>query len=154
MSKVSSKHIYPQIGFESEPDFVSVSTTLRKMSGDDTVPQDAFVSVQKDLYDLITPDYDVTKGGVVDLKLSDDKLNLIIKYGDSSQKNIPLGEKVLYQAYFDKISYLIYLIFKDGSQLTIDLNDLIDKFATKEDVVNIVNNTINKGIENIKWLNF
>jgi len=154
MAKVSSKKNKPQVGFYEEPDFVSLTTTLRNISGDDTIPTDAYVDIQKDLYDLITPDVDTTKGGVIDLILSNDKTNLIVCYQDGTKKNIPITEKTLYQAYFDNISYLIYLIFKDGSQLTIDLTELNNKFATKEEVIQIIDKKIDTEVKNVQWMEF
>lgn len=150
MAKVSSKKNKPQVGFYEEPDFVSLTTTLRNISGDDTIPTDAYVDIQKDIYDLITPDAQTTKGGVIDLTLTNDKDNLIVFYHDGTNKTIPITDKALYQAYFDNINYLIYLVFKDGSNLKIDLTDLNQKFATKEEVIQIIDSKV----KNVQWMEF
>ena len=135
MAKQANVRKRPSVGFYGEPGFVSLTTSLRKISGDDTIPTDKFVDINKDLYDLITPD--TVKSGISNVELSENKKKLIITYTDGTQKKLPLDEYVITNVYFDKFSTKAYFIFNNGDKLDLDLSELFNLFATKEDLANI-----------------
>lgn len=173
MAEQKKKNINPSVGFYDEPGFVSLTTSLRKISGDDTIPTDNYVDIYKNIYDLITPDEQHIKGGVLDISLTKDKKELVIFYTNDSTKSLPLENNYLYQVYYDNISNLIYFILTNGQKITLDLNFLYEKFATKEEVkeikneidnltntiveikddINVINNIFEEGVD-IKWKNF
>ena len=152
MAEQKKKKINPSVGFYDEPGFVSLTTSLRKISGDDTIPTDNYVDIYKNIYDLITPDEQHIKGGVLDVSLTKNKKELIIFYANDSTKTLPLEDNYLYQVYYDNISNLIYFILTNGQKITLDLNFLYEKFATKEEVEEIKENIteIQSEIINIK----
>ena len=152
MVEQNKKRINPSVGFYDEPGFVSLTTSLRKISGDDTIPTDNYVDIYKNIYDLITPDEQHIKGGVLDVSLTKNKKELIIFYANDSTKTLPLEDNYLYQVYYDNISNLIYFILTNGQKITLDLNFLYEKFATKEEVEEIKENIteIQSEIINIK----
>lgn len=133
MAKQTNVRKRPSVGFYGEPGFVSLTTSLRKISGDDTIPTDKFVDIYKDLYDLITPD--AVKSGISNIELSENKKKLIITYTDGTQKKLPLDEYVIVNTYFDKISSKAYFVFNNGEKFDLDLSELFELFATKEDIV-------------------
>ena len=135
----NKKRINPSVGFYSEPGFVSLTSSLRKISGDDTIPTDKYVDIYKDLYDLITPDEVTTLGGVVDVLLAKDKKTLLIQYANESQKTLTLEDNALFQVYYDNSNKLIYFVLNNGSKVTLDLNFLEEQFATKVEVNEIKN---------------
>ena len=171
------KKFNPSVGFYSEPGFVSLTTSLRKLSGDDTIPTDKYVDINKDLYDLITPDEPVISGGIVDINLGKDKKSLIISYANDSHKTLTIDDNYIFQVYYDNILKLIYFVLKNGAKLTLDVNFLYEQFATKKeveivqeeideiqkDITNIENtlveieenvtNIIEKGVD-VKWIYF
>ena len=73
MAEQYKKNTKPSVGFYDEPGFVSLTTSLRKINGDDTLPTDDFVDIYKNIYDLITPDNQEIKGGILDITLTSDK---------------------------------------------------------------------------------
>lgn len=197
MAEQKKTNIHPSVGFYSEPGFVSLTSSLRKISGDDTIPTDNYVDIYTNLYDLISPDVQKEHGGVIDISITKDKNTLVIFYSDNTTKEIPLQDKFLYQAYFDLNNYTIYFVLKNGEKIQLDLNDLINLFTTKEEfhtttteirtevetiktevtelktevvtreevgtiieekyeteINNIIENKLNEGVDNIKWLNF
>ncbi len=137
MAEQNKKNINPSVGFYDEPGFVSLTTSLRKISGDDTIPTDNYVDIYKNIYDLITPDEIHIKGGVVDVSLTKDKKEMVIFYGNDSTKTLPLEDNYLFQTYYDDVSNLIYFVLTNGEKITLDLNFLYDQFATKEEVLEI-----------------
>lgn len=170
MAEQKKKNINPSVGFYDEPGFVSLTTSLRKISGDDTIPTDNYVDIYKNIYDLITPDEQHIKGGVLDISLTKDKKELVIFYANDSTKSLPLENNYLYQVYYDNISNLIYFILTNGQKITLDLKFLYEKFATKEEVEEIkeniseiqseiieikdnITNIFEEGVD-IKWKNF
>ncbi len=173
MAEQKKKNINPSVGFYDEPGFVSLTTSLRKISGDDTIPTDNYVDIYKNIYDLITPDEQHIKGGVLDISLTKDKKELVIFYANDSTKTLPLEDNYLFQVYYDNISNLIYFILTNGQKITLDLNFLYEKFATKEEVkeikdeidnltntiieikddINTINNVFEEGVD-VKWKNF
>lgn len=142
----------PSVGFYNEPGFVSLTSSLRKISGDETLPTDNYVDIYKDIYDLITPDGQITKSGVLDISLTKDKKELVIFYSNDTTKKIPLDDNFLYQVYYDNISKLIYFVLTNGSKISLDLNFLNELYATKEEIVEIHNeiDEIEKNIVEIK----
>ena len=173
MAEQNKKNINPSVGFYDEPGFVSLTTSLRKISGDDTIPTDNYVDIYKNIYDLITPDEIHIKGGVVDVSLTKNKKELVIFYSNDSTKTLPLEDNYLFQTYYDDVSNLIYFVLTNGEKITLDLNFLYNQFATKkeileikedvkeledtiieikEDIVNI-SNIIEGGVD-VKWKNF
>ena len=151
MAENKKKSITPSVGFYNEPGFVSLTTSLRKISGDDTLPTDNYVDIYKNLYDLITPDNDEFKGGVIDISLTKDKKELVIFYDNNTNKKLPLEDNFLFQIYYDNISKLIYFILTNGQKITLDLGFLKEQYATKDEVIEIQNDIIeiNEEIENI-----
>ena len=99
MAEQNKKNINPSVGFYDEPGFVSLTTSLRKISGDDTIPTDNYVDIYKNIYDLITPDEIHIKGGVMDVSLTKDKKEIVIFYANDSTKTLPLEDNYLFQAY-------------------------------------------------------
>jgi hypothetical protein len=152
MDEQNKKNSKPSVGFYDEPGFVSLTTSLRKINGDDTLPTDSYVDIYKNIYDLITPDGHISTSGVLDISLSNDKKEFIIYYVNDTIKKIPLEDNFLYQVYYDNISKLIYFILSNGSKITLDLNFLNDLYATKEDVNEIHDeiNELEKNIEEMK----
>lgn len=145
----------PSVGFYSEPSFVSLNTTLRKLSGDETLPTDKYVDIYKDLYDLINPDDRHDTSGVVDINLTIDKNKLVILYSDNTTKEIVLTDDYLYRVYYDNISKLVYFVLKNGEKITLDLNFLFDQFASKEEleqIKNEVSEELNSFKEEVKIL--
>lgn len=170
MAEQNKKNINPSVGFYDEPGFVSLTTSLRKISGDDTIPTDNYVDIYKNIYDLITPDEIHIKGGVVDISLTKDKKEIVIFYANDSTKTLPLEDNYLFQTYYDDVSNLIYFVLTNGEKITLDLNFLYEKFATKEEVEEIkeniteiqseiieikdnITNIFEEGVD-IKWKNF
>lgn len=170
MAEQNKKRINPSVGFYDEPGFVSLTTSLRKISGDDTIPTDNYVDIYKNIYDLITPDEQHIKGGVLDISLTKDKKELVIFYSNDSTKTLPLEDNYLFQVYFDSITKLVYFILTNGQKITLDLNFLYENFASKEEVEEIkeniseiqseiieikdnITNIIEEGVD-IKWKNF
>ena len=150
MAEQTNKRKRPSVGFYGEPGFVSLTTSLRKLSGDDTIPTDNYVDIYKDLYDLITPD--TIKSGVSDITLSTNKRKLVIFYVDGTQKKLPLDDYVISNIYFDKISKKAYFVFTNGEKVELDLNDLYETFATKEEVnveINVIKEELSSVTENI-----
>ena len=137
MAEQNKKNINPSVGFYDEPGFVSLTTSLRKISGDDTIPTDNYVDIYKNIYDLITPDEIHIKGGVVDISLTKDKKEIVIFYANDSTKTLPLEDNYLFQTYYDDVSNLIYFVLTNGEKITLDLNFLYDQFATKEEILEI-----------------
>lgn len=137
MAEQNKKNINPSVGFYGEPGFVSLTTSLRKLSGDDTLPTDNYIDIYKNIYDLITPDEQHVKGGVIDVSLTKDKKELVIFYANDSIKNLPLEDNYLFQVYYDNISRLVYFVLTNGTKVTLDINFLYEQFATKEDVEEI-----------------
>lgn len=167
MAEQIKKNKRPSVGFYGEPGFVSLSSSLRKISGDDTIPTDNYVDVYKDLYDLITPDNNTqVKFGVLDVTLTSDKHKLVIHYSDSTTKTIELEEEnYLYQVYYDKFGKKLYFVLKNGEKINLDLEFLFELFATKEELKEevekakeeskiYVDNRFEEGIINVKWLSF
>jgi hypothetical protein len=173
MAEQIKKNSKPSVGFYEEPGFVSLTTSLRKISGDDTLPTDEYIDIYKNIYDLITPDEQHIKGGVLDISLTKDKKKLVIFYANDSTKTLPLEDNYLYQIYYDNISKLIYFVLTNGQKITLDLNFLYENFATQEEVdeikdeinnltntiieikndINVINNIIDDGVD-IKWKHF
>ncbi len=152
MAEQYKKNTKPSVGFYDEPGFVSLTTSLRKINGDDTLPTDDFVDIYKNIYDLITPDNQEIKGGILDITLTSDKKEIVIFYANDSIKKLPLEDNFLYQVYYDKISQLVYFVLTNGSKISLDFNFLNDLYATKEEIIEIHNeiNEIEKNIEDIK----
>lgn len=152
MAEQNKKNSKPSVGFYGEPGFVSLTTSLRQINGDDTLPTDSYVDIYKNIYDLITPDGNISTSGVLDIHLSNNKKEFIIYYANDSVKKIPLEDNFLYQVYYDNISKLIYFILTNGSKITLDLNFLNDLYATKEDINEIHDeiNDLEKNIEEMK----
>lgn len=152
MAEQTKKNSKPSVGFYGEPGFVSLTTSLRKINGDDTLPTDDYVDIYKNIYDLIIPDNQEIKGGILDITLTSDKKELVIFYGNDSVKKLPLEDNFLYQVYYDKISQLVYFVLTNGSKISLDFSFLNELYATKEEIIEIHNeiNEIEKNIEDIK----
>lgn len=154
MAEQKSKRKHPSVGFYDEPGFVSLTTSLRKISGDDTIPTDKYVDIYKDLYDLITPD--TIKSGVADITLSSNKRQMVIFYVNGTQKRLPLDDYVISQIYFDKFTKKVIFVFNNGERIDLDLNFLYELFPTKEEVTTEFTSireemkTISKEIEVVK----
>lgn len=166
MAEQYKKNTKPSVGFYDEPGFVSLTTSLRKISGDDTLPTDEYIGIYKNLYDLITPDNQEIKGGILDITLTSDKKEIVIFYGNDSIKKLPLEDNFLYQVYYDKFSKLVYFVLTNGSKISLDFNFLNELYATKEEInnltnsiieikdeINIINNIIDYGVD-VKWKSF
>lgn len=167
MATKNNKTNRPSVGFYDEPGFVSLTTSLRKISGDDTIPTDSYVDIQKDIYDLITPDIQITKGGIIDIILNNTKDSLIIYYADGTINTLKLNDNTLFKVYYENISNTIYFVLKDGTKLTLDLNFLLEMFSSKQEMietqnkvnnletkVNIIEKSLNDGIDKINWQYF
>lgn len=212
MDVKKNKKNKPSVGFYGEPGFVSLTSSLRKMSGDDTMPTDDYVDIYKNVYDLITPDVDIESGGVidiVDIVLKDNLRGLKVYYANGGTKTIQLEDKYLKRIIFNGLNQEIHFIVSGGSIVTIDLDELSEKYFdlkypkkadfeilekdvnllntevtnVKEEIntiqteiseinkkidegqfdinvdeleerVEIIENTLDDGVENIKWKNF
>jgi methyl-accepting chemotaxis protein len=143
MAEQKKKKITPSVGFYSEPGFVSLTTSLRKVSGDDTIPADEYVDIYKNIYDLITPDEDIsTAGGVIDVKLKKDTNELIVYYSDDTYHAIALEDDYIIQVFYDSVSNLVYFITKKGEKITLDLGFLRNQFATKSELKALQNEVV------------
>lgn len=168
MAEQKKKNVNPAVGFYGEPGFVSLTTSLRKLSGDDTIPTDNYVDIYKNLYDLITPDEITLKGGIIDINLTKDKKELVIFYSNDSIKTLPLEDNFLFKVYYDSITNLIYFVLTNGEKITLNINFLNELYATKEEIIEVQNDIVEikediqeittiiekTGVEKIKWINF
>ena len=160
MAKENNKKNALSVGFYEEPGFVSLTTSLRKLSGDDTIPAGNYVDVYKNMYDLITPDKEPTivTSGIVDINFNRSTNELIIKYANDTTKTLPLEDDFLFNVFYDNINKSIIFVLKNGTQIPLDIKFLIENYATKEEVneikknITIIQNNIddiNNNIENI-----
>ena len=142
MAQQKKKSVSPAIGFYEEPDFVSLTTSLRNISDDKTLPSDEYVDMYKNLYDLIIPEEKESAGGVIDIQLSEDKTQLIIFYHEKTTNIIQLSDTFLYYASFSVKTCTAYFVRKNGETLELDLNALKDIFITYEEARKIIQEEI------------
>jgi hypothetical protein len=84
-----------QDGFYSEPGFVSLTSKLREISGDNTVPTGNYVDIFTDIKDMVTPDVNYKAGGVIDIDINEDKTELVITYANGETKKLSIDDGVV-----------------------------------------------------------
>ena len=131
-------------------DFVSLTTSLQRMSEDDTTQPNQYVDIYKNLYDLITPS-DAVEFGVKEVSLSEDKNSIVVKYTDNTIVNLDLSEKYLKRVNYISASNSLGFIFEDSNEprLTVKLDELTEQYVSKAEFEELVLTKLQDRFDNI-----
>lgn len=123
---------FKPVGGYDEVEFVPLVDTLRSVTADNTVPSGNYVGFYQNVYDMIqTKD---TSSNILNLKYDSANNTFIITYSDGTSETIPLADKYLLTATYNKSTSLATFVLNDGSVVKLDLNELKEQFYTKEEI--------------------
>lgn len=125
----------PKFGIppQEEKLFIPLVDRLRSVSSDKTLPNNKFVDLKTNIYDMIS----TVDDSLIESFIYDDKTNTItIKYTNSVVQNLQLKDDHLLYATYNSVENTVSLVMKYGEVVTLKLDDLTDKFYTKEEIDN------------------
>lgn len=125
----------PKFGIppQEEKLFIPLVDRLRSVSSDKTLPNNKFVDLKTNIYDMIS----TVDDSLIESFIYDDKTNTItIKYTNGVVQNLQLKDDHLLYATYNSVENTVSLVMKYGEVVTLKLDDLTDKFYTKEEIDN------------------
>lgn len=123
---------FKPIGGYDEVEFVPLIDSLRNVSVDKTVPSGEYVGFYTNVYDMVASNTDA--GKIENLKYDSKTNTFIITYIDGTTEIIPLADKYLLTASYNKLTYIATFVLNDGTMVKLDLNALREQFYTKEEI--------------------
>lgn len=135
---------FKPIGGYDEVEFVPLINTLRNVSVDKTVPSGEYVGFYTNVYDMVASNEDA--GKIENLKYDSKTNTFIITYIDGTTETIPLADKYLLTASYNKLTYIATFVLNDGTMVKLDLNALREQFYTKEEIDQKLDE-----LDSIKW---
>lgn len=143
-----------RVGEFDEVEFVPLVNSLRKVSVDKSVPGGEYVGLYTNIYDMISSKEDA--GKIEGLKYDPKTNSFIVTYIDGTTETIPLTDKYLFSARFNKLTGKATFALNNGDLVELDLNELMDLYYTKSQVDDTIDK-ITKQIEekdSILWSHF
>lgn len=138
---------FKPVGGYDEVEFVPLVDTLRSVTADNTVPSGNYVGFYQNVYDMIqTKD---VSSKILNLKYDSTNNTFIITYSDGTSETIPLADKYLLTATYNKLTSIATFVLNDGSIVKLDLNELKEQFYTKEEIDKKFDE-----LDSIKWGKF
>lgn len=134
----------PNMGIPSREEvlFVPLIDNLRKVSSDKSFPTGNYVSIQENLYDMIS----VTDDSLIESFDYDyDNHTIIIKYTNGVVKKIQLKDNRLLYVTYDSATKDVSFVMKYGEVIKLNIKGILDLFYTKTEIDNK---------DFIKWNNF
>jgi hypothetical protein len=123
---------FKPIGGYDEVEFVPLIDSLRSVSVDGTVPSGEYVGFYTSVYDMVASKPDA--GKIENLKYNSEANTFTITYIDGTTEDIPLADKFLLSAVYNKSTYIASFALNDGTIIKLDLNALREQFYTKEEI--------------------
>ena len=145
------KNIQPYSGYYDESSFVSLVSSLREVSGDETPLTDEYVGLNRNIYDMITPDIVSMNEGVTGIQYDTSTNALIINYSNGTSNQIILTDNFLSNAIYLNDEKKARFIMGNGSSIDMDLSQVTEDYFTKEEVQQIVDQKIT---ETMEWGSF
>lgn len=128
------KNIQPYSGYYDESSFVSLVSSLRDASGDETPLKDEYVELNRNIYDMITPDIVSMNEGVTGIQYDTSKNALIINYSNGTSNQIILTDNYLSNAVYLDSEKKARFIMGNGTSIDMDLSSVTKDFYTKEEL--------------------
>ncbi len=129
------KNIQPSSGYYDESSFVSLVSSLRDVSGDETPLNSEYVELNRNIYDMITPDIVSMNEGVVGIQYDTSKNALIINYSNGAKDAIVLTDNYLANAvYLEDEKKARFFIGGNNATIDMDLSSITNDYYTKKEV--------------------
>lgn len=138
---------FKPVGAYDEVEFIPLVDSLRGVSVDTSTPSGNYVGFYENVYDMVASKKD--SGKIENLKYDHASNTFTITYIDGTTENIPLADRYLLTATYNKNNYVATFVMNDGTMVKLDLNELREHFYTREEIDQKFDE-----LDSIKWGQF